>query len=79
MTCVQCGTPTKLGQAYFLPFVTTIRSGIPQQLVACSRACRDEWFKNKAEVEQIQAEMKEYDAFASIGDSTGNGSDGTES
>lgn len=61
MTCVQCGKPTELGTAYMLPFVSAIRNGVPVQLAACSKACRDEWFRAKAEVEQIQWEMKHAD------------------
>ena len=56
MTCVQCGKPTAIGQCYLLPFLREGKDGIPAQLVACSKECRDEWRAAQREVKAIQAQ-----------------------
>lgn len=57
MNCIQCGKPTAIGQCYLLPFLRAGKDGIPAQLVACSRECRDAWHAARREVKAIQAQQ----------------------
>lgn len=56
MTCLMCGAPTKIGDAFALPFLI-LTDGHYQNLYACSRVCRDEWNDAKKQVGEIQAEL----------------------
>lgn len=62
MNCLMCGAPTKLGDAFALPFLI-LTDGHYQNLYACSRVCRDEWWSERhsadarKQVKEIQAEL----------------------
>lgn len=57
MNCIQCGKPTSIGTAYLLPFMVRGANGIPAQLVACSKQCRDDWRAAQREVKKLQAQQ----------------------
>lgn len=54
MNCIQCGKETSIGTAYLLPFMLAGANGIPAQLVACSKECREEWLEARRAVKAIQ-------------------------
>lgn len=57
MNCIQCGKETSIGTAYLLPFMLAGANGIPLQLVACSKECRDDWRAARREVKELQAQQ----------------------
>lgn len=68
MKCVVCSKECEMGEAYVLPtLLQTDPNKAPEQPVACSPDCRDNWFRQRGEVPPAEAFAAIKDARETIG------------